>query len=331
MRTPHVLYAFTLGLALVTSTSLPARAQEPAASYPTRAVEFVVPFAAGGSADVIARLVGQVVSEAWKQPVVIQNRAGATGQIASEYVLRAAPDGYTILMATASTHTVLPAFKPSLPYDTITGFAPVTMLATYPNMLVVNPQKVPVRSVAEFIDYLKRNPGKLNYASTGQGGSPHFTAELFKLMTGTQMTHVPYRGGGPALTDLVAGNVDLAFDNMSTVWPMAQEGKIRALAVATLQRTPLAPDLPTIAETVPGFESATFVAVLAPAATPTPLVQKIGQAFGAAVQRPDIVKKLAELGASAAASTPAELAQFMRTDLERWRRVAREAKLTASN
>jgi tripartite-type tricarboxylate transporter receptor subunit TctC len=272
-----------------------------------------------------------VVSEAWKQPVVIQNRAGATGQIASEYVLRAPSDGYTILMATASTHTVLPAFKPSLPYDTITGFAPVTMLATYPNMLVVNPQKVPVKSVAELIDHLKRNPGKLNYASTGQGGSPHFTAELFKLMTGTQMTHVPYRGGGPALTDLVAGNVDLAFDNMSTVWPMAQEGKIRALAVATLKRTPLAPDLPTIAETVPGFESATFVSVVAPAALPTPLAQKIGQAFGAATLRPDIVKKLADLGASAAPGTPAELAQFMRTDLERWRRVAREAKLTSSN
>jgi tripartite-type tricarboxylate transporter receptor subunit TctC len=309
---------------------VPASAQEPVAAYPSRNVEFVVPFAAGGSADVIARLVGQAVSDSWKQPVVIQNRAGATGQIASEYVLRAPADGYTLLLATASTHTVLPAFKPNLPYDTLTGFAPVALLATFPNMLVVNPQKVPSRTVAEFIDLLKKNPGKLNYASTGQGGSPHFTAELFKLMTGTNIVHVPYRGGGPALADLVSGTVDATFDNMATVWSMAQEGKVRALGVATAKRTPLAPEIPAIAETVPGFEATSFVSVVAPAGTPAPLVEKISQAFGAAVRRPEIVKRLGDIGASAAPSTPAELASYLREDLERWRRVAREANLTSN-
>lgn len=317
-------------LAGLTALAAPAGAQDPAAGYPSRTIELVVPFAAGGSADVIARLAGQAAGEELRQTIVIQNRAGATGQIASEYVLRAAADGYTLLLATASTHTVLPAFKPNLPYDTINGFAPVTMIATFPNMLVVNPQKVAARTVAEFVDLLKKNPGKLNYASTGQGGSPHFTAELFKLMTGTQMVHVPYRGGGPALADLVAGNVDATFDNMATVWPMAQEGKIRALGVATLKRTPLAPDMPTISETVPGFEATTFVSIVAPAGTPAAIVERVSKAFGAGVTRPDVVKKLADIGASAAPGTPAELARFMREDLERWRRVAREAKLSAN-
>lgn len=326
IKTGTVLAA-AVGFALAAQ---PAKAQDSVASYPNRTIEFVVPFAAGGSADVIARLVNQYVSEAWKQTIVVQNRAGATGQIASEYVLRTPPDGYTLLLATASTHTVLPAFKPSLPYDTVKGFSPVTLLATFPNMLVVNPVKVPVDSVKGFLDYLKANPGKLNYASTGQGGSVHFTAELFKLMTGTRMTHVPYRGGGPALADLIGGNVDLTFDNMATVWPTAQDGKIRALGVTSLQRTPLAPQLPAIAETVPGFDATSFVSVVGPAGMPAALVERIGKAFGDAVRRPDVVKRLADLGAAPAAGTAAELQKFLAEDLARWQRVAKEAGLTSN-
>ena len=316
---------------LAAGLGTPAAAQDPAATYPSRTVEFVVPFPAGGSADVIARLVAQAVSEEWKQTIVIQNRAGATGQIAGEYVTRATPDGYTLLLATASTHTVLPAFKTNLPYDTITGFAPATLVATFPNMLVVNPAKVPAKSVKELIDHLKQHPGKLNYASGGQGGTAHFSAEMFKLMTGTTMTHVPYRGGGPALTDLIAGSVDLTFDNMSTVWPMVQEGKIRALGVASLKRTPLAPDMPTIAETVPGFEALTFVGVVGPPGTPATIIDKVGKSFGAATRRPDIVKRLNDLGATPEPTTPAEFTRFMREDLARWQRVAREAGLSAGN
>jgi tripartite-type tricarboxylate transporter receptor subunit TctC len=182
---------------------LPASAQEQ--SYPSRQVELVVPFPAGGGADVGARMVAQIVSEAWGQPVVIQNKAGATGAIGSEYVARAAADGYTLLLATGSTHAVLPAYRTDLPYDTVTSFAPATLVAIIPNMLVVNPKKVPVATIAELIKYLKDNPGKLNFASSGPGSSIHFAGELFKLMTRTEMTHVAYRGSAPALNDCWRG------------------------------------------------------------------------------------------------------------------------------
>src|SRR5262249_24681911 len=224
---------------------LPASAQEQ--SYPSRQVELVVPFPAGVGAGMVA----QVASEAWGQPVVVQNKAGATGAIGSEYVARAAPDGYTLLLATGSTHAVLPAYRTDLPYDTVTSFAPATLVAIIPNMLVVNPKKVPVASIAELIKYLKDNPGKLNFASSGPGSSIHFAGELFKLMTHTEMTHVAYRGSAPALNDLLAGSVDLIFDNMPVVWPQVQQGNLRALGVASRERTPLAPEIPAIAETLP--------------------------------------------------------------------------------
>ncbi len=263
------------------------------------------------------------------QPIVIQNRAGATGAIGSEYVARATPDGYTLLLATGSTHAVLPAYRTDLPYDTVTSFAPATLVAIIPNMLVVNPKKVPAASVAELIKYLKDNPGKLNFASSGLGGSVHFAGELFKLMTKTEMTHVPYRGSAPALSDLLAGNVDLTFDNMPVVWPQVQQGNLRALGVATRARTPLAPDVPAIAETLPGFEAVSWVGIVAPAGTPAAIVDKISLAFGAAAMRPEVVNRFKELGNTAARSTPAEFAQFIRDDRAKWQRVAREANLSA--
>jgi tripartite-type tricarboxylate transporter receptor subunit TctC len=308
----------------------PATAQEGADKYPSRPVEFVVPFAAGGSADVIARMVAQVVAENWKQGVIIQNKPGATGAIASEYVARATPDGYTLLLSTASTHAVLPAYRNDLTYDTVTSFAPATLVATFPNMLVVNPKKVQAKTVAELIAYLKEHPGKLNYSSTGAGGSVHFTAELFKLMTKTEMTHVPYKGGGPALNDLLAGVVDLTFDNMSTVWPQVLQGNLRVLGVASLQRTPLAPDVPAISETVPGFDSTTWVGVEAPAGTPKAIVQKISAAFAAAAKQPNVRKQLEGLGATPAGDTPDEFLQFIKTDRARWKKVADEANLHAA-
>ena len=304
-----------------------ARAQEQ--NYPSRQVELVVPFPAGGGADVGARMVAQVVSENWGQPVVIQNKAGATGAIGSEYVARAVPDGYTLLLATGSTHAVLPAYRSDLPYDTVTSFAPATLLAIIPNMLVVNPKKVPVSSVPELITYLRNNPGKLNFASSGPGSSIHFAGELFKLMTHTNMTHVAYRGSAPALNDLLAGSVDLVFDNMPVVWPQVQQGNLRALGVATLKRTPLAPQVPAIAETLPGFEAVSWVGIVAPAGTPPAIVDKISQWFGAAAQRPDIVDRLQELGYMPARDTPAEFTQFIRDDRAKWQRVAREANLSA--
>jgi tripartite-type tricarboxylate transporter receptor subunit TctC len=306
---------------------LPASAQEQ--SYPSRQVELVVPFPAGGGADVGARMVAQIASETLGQPVVIQNKAGATGAIGSEYVARAAPDGYTLLLATGSTHAVLPAYRTDLPYDTVTSFAPATLVAIIPNMLVVNPKKVPVASIAELIKYLKDNPGRLNFASSGPGSSIHFAGELFKLMTHTEMTHVAYRGSAPALNDLLAGSVDLIFDNMPVVWPQVQQGNLRALGVASRERTPLAPEIPAIAETLPGFEAVSWVGIVAPAGTPPAIVDKISQAFGAAALRPDIAARFRELGYTPARNSPAEFAQFIRDDRAKWQRVAREANLSA--
>ena len=306
---------------------LPLAAQEQ--QYPSRRSNCVVPFPAGGGADVGARMVAQIASDSLGQPVVIQNKGGATGAIGSEYVARATPDGYTLLLATGSTHAVLPAYRTDLPYDTVTSFAPATLVAMIPNMLVVNPKKVPVASVAELIKYLKDNPGKLNFASSGPGSSIHFAGELFKLMTKTEMTHVSYRGSAPALTDLLAGSVDLIFDNMPVVWPQVQQGNLRALGVATLERTPLAPQVPAIAETLPGFEAVSWVGIVAPSGTPAAIVDKISQAFGAAVLRPEIVSRFQELGYTPTRNTPAAFTQFIRDDRAKWQRVAREANLSA--
>jgi tripartite-type tricarboxylate transporter receptor subunit TctC len=298
-------------------------------SYPARQLELVVPFPAGGGADVGARMVAQIVSENWAQPIIIQNKAGATGAIGSEYVARATPDGYTLLLATGSTHAVLPAYRADLPYDTVTSFAPATLVAIIPNMLVVNPRKVPVSSVAELVKYLKANPGKLNFASSGPGSSLHFAGELFKLMTRTEMTHVPYRGSAPALNDLLAGSVDLIFDNMPVVWPQVQQGNLKALGVATRERTPLAPEVPAIAETLPGFEAVSWVGIVAPAGTPPEIVGKISAEFGAAALRLDVATRFRELGYTPTRNTPAEFAQFIRDDRAKWQRVAREADLSA--
>ena len=299
------------------------------ATYPVRSIELVVPFPAGGATDVIARMAAQVVTEKSGQPVVIQNKTGATGAIGSEYVARAAPDGYTLLVATASTHAVLPAYRSDLPYDTVSSFEMATLLATFPNLLVVNPKKVPAGNVAELIELLKSKPGQLNFASSGPGSSIHFAGELFKLMTKTEMVHVPYRGSAPALTDLLAGNVDLIFDNMTTVWPQVQQGNLRALGVASRERTPLAPDLPAIAETVPGFDAVSWVGVVAPAGTPPAIVQKISDLFGAAMKTPDLVKRLAELGATAATNTPGEFKTFLVDDRSKWQRLSEQANLRA--
>lgn len=301
----------------------PVRAQD----YPAKSVELVIPFAAGGATDVIGRLVAQVVSEKWGQPVVVQNRAGATGAIGSEYVVRAAPDGYTILMATASTHAVLPAYRADLKYDTVTSFAPATLIATFPNILVVNPQKVPVKTVAEFIEHLKQHKGKMNFASSGSGSSIHFAGELFKQMTNTTMEHVPYRGSAPAMTDLLAGNVDCMFDNMSNVWPQVQQGNLRALGVASPKRTPLAPDVPTIAETVPGFEATSWVGIVAPAGTPQAIVDKISQVFTEAMKNPEIIRRLTELGATAETNSPADFRKFITDDRIKWVKLAKDARL----
>ena len=297
-----------------------------AADYPQHPVHLVVPFPPGGATDVIARLIAQKLSAALGQTVVVENKSGATGAIGSVYVAKAAPDGYTLLMGTASTHSVAPAVNPRLPYDNLKDFAPISLVATFPNMLVVNPS-IPAKTVPEFIQYLKKHPGKVNFASTGVGGSVHLTAELFKMATKTDMVHIPYKGSSEALTELVAGRVQVEFDNMTTVWPYVQAGKLRALGVASLTRSPEAPDVPTIAETVPGFDATSWVGLFAPAGTPAAILDKVAADTRAVLKQPYIVQRLARLGATAAGSDPQAFGTFVRKDTEKWRSVAAAAHI----
>jgi tripartite-type tricarboxylate transporter receptor subunit TctC len=298
-----------------------------AAAYPSRAVRIVVPFPPGGATDTIARLVGQRLSESWRHPVVIDNRSGATGAVGSEHVARAAADGYTVLMGTASTHSVSPAVNTKLPYK-LADYAPVSLVATFPNMLVVHPS-VPARSVSELVALIKANPGKYNFGSSGIAGSIHLSGELFKLMTGTDMVHVPYKGSAPALNDLLAGQIQMMFDNMTTVWPHAQAGRLRALGVAGLERSPAAPDVPAIAETLPGFEANSWVGFFVPAGTPPEIVGRISTETRNAVSVPEVRQKLRELGAQSVGSTADAFAAFVRADTEKWRKVAAAARVSA--
>jgi tripartite-type tricarboxylate transporter receptor subunit TctC len=287
--------------------------------FPARPVTLVVPFAAGGATDVIARLIGQKLGERWGQPVVIDNRAGATGAIGSTFVARAPADGYTLLMATASTHSVAPAVNPKLPYG-MKDFSPVSLVATFPNMLVVHPS-VPARNMAEFIALLKAEPDRYNYASTGAGGSVHLAAELFKIATRTQMVHVPFKGSGAALSELLSGRVQVAFDNIPAVWPQVRQGKLRALAVTGLERSPAAPDVPTVADTVPGFEATTWVGLVAPAGLPPAIAAKIAADTREVAQLPEVRRLLLDQGASAVGGNPEQFGRFVAEDTDKWRKV----------
>lgn len=327
MKPVHRLRGFLLMLgALMAATA--AEAAEP--TFPSKPIHWVIPFAAGGSTDVIARLVGQKMAEAWGQPVIIDNRAGGTGVVGSELVAHAAPDGYTILMGTGSTHAVSPAVHPNLSYNNLTDFTPVTLVTMIPNMLVVHPS-VPAKTIPEFIALLKAHPGQYNFSSTGPGGSVHLAAELFKLMTGTDMVHVPYKGSAPALNDLLGGHVECTFDNMTTLWPYVQAGNLRALGVTSLQRVNVAPDVPAIAEFVPGYEATSWVGIFGPANMQPEIAQKISAETRRIVALPEIGQKLEELGGTPTTSTPAEFAAFVKADTERWRRVVKAAGITVED
>jgi tripartite-type tricarboxylate transporter receptor subunit TctC len=322
--------AAALWICLAGTDTAPAQAADPASTYPTRPVSVVIPFAAGGSSDTVMRMVGQIVSKEWNQPVVIDNRVGATGAIAGEYVVRQPADGYTLLNAAPTSHTALRALRRDLPYDPLTDLVPVTMLVSAPMMLVVNPKKVPVHSIKELVDYAKANPGKISYASTGIGSVAHLSVELFKLYSGTEMVHVPYRGNAPAMNDLLAGNVDLTIDVSSSVNPHLQSGAIRALAITTAKRTTLFPDMPTVAETVPGFEAFSWNGIVVRAGMPAPIMEKIRAGFSRAVRQPEVMKLLAGILMEPVGSSPAEFAETIKADHARWQRVVEAIKLDTS-
>ena len=299
----------------------PAQAQD----YPTKPIRLVVPFAAGGATDVLARLVGERLTASLGQQVVVDNRPGAGGNIGSDIVAKAEPDGYTILMGAVGTHAINPSLYPKMPYDPVKDFAPVTLVASVPNVLVVNPE-VPANSVQELIDLAKAKPGELNFASSGNGTSIHLSGELFKAMTGTDIVHVPYKGSGPAVTDLLGGQVQMMFDNMPSSLPHVKAGKLRALGVTSAKRSPALPEVPTIAEAgVPGYDATSWFGILAPAGTPEPVVTRLQGAIVQALGEPEMRQRMADLGAEPVGDTPAEFGQFIAAEIAKWAKVVNDA------
>ncbi|MEP6657532.1 MAG: tripartite tricarboxylate transporter substrate binding protein [Betaproteobacteria bacterium] len=296
-----------------------------AASYPVRPIRLVVPFPAGGATDILARAIGQRFSEVLGQPVIVDNRPGAGGNIGSELVAKATPDGYTLLMGTVGTHAINPSLYAKMPYDHVKDFAPVILVAGVPNVFVVHPS-VPVRTVGEFIAYAKANPGKLNFASSGSGTSIHLAGELFKVMAGVQMTHVPYKGSSPAIQDLLGGQVQLMFDNLPSALPQIKAGKLRALAVTSANRTPTLPDVPTVAEAgLPGFEASSWFGVLAPAGTPPAIINRLNAEGVKWLATPEAKEKMQNLGANAAGGTPDDFAAHIRAETVKWARVVKDS------
>jgi tripartite-type tricarboxylate transporter receptor subunit TctC len=296
-----------------------------AQDYPLRAVKIIVPFPAGGTADVMPRVFGEWLSKKWGQPVVIENRTGAAGNIGAETVAKAEPDGYTLLSAPPPPLVINQNLYPKLGFDP-TEFVPIVIMGRVPNALVVN-AKVPLDSVAEVIAYAKANPGKLTSATQGNGTTSHLTSEMFQMMAGVKFQHVPYRGSAPALTDLVAGSVDLMFDNLGVSLPLVKGGKLKLLAVATPKRMASLPDVPTIAQTLPGFESAAWFAIVAPPKTPQAVVDKINADVNEALRQPDVIQRLAQLSAEPIGGTPQATAAYMRDEVERWHKVIKAANV----
>jgi tripartite-type tricarboxylate transporter receptor subunit TctC len=290
-----------------------------AADYPTRVIKWVVGYPPGGTTDILARLIGQHLSEHIGQQVIIENRPGAGNNIATEAVVNAAPDGYTVLLVNPANGINASLYK-KLSFNFIRDIAPVAGIGRVPNLMTLNPQ-VPAKTVAEFIAYAKANPGKINLASSGNGTSVHLSGELFQAMTGTKMTHVPYRGSALALTDMISGQVHVLFDNMPSVLPHAQAGTLRALAVTTSERSPVLPDVPTVAETVPGYEASAWFGMGAPKGTPPEIIEKLNKAINEALADPKIKTRLTELGATPMSVTPAEFGDVIKAETEKWAKV----------
>ncbi|HSS71576.1 MAG TPA: tripartite tricarboxylate transporter substrate binding protein [Casimicrobiaceae bacterium] len=294
-----------------------------AQTYPSKPVRLVVPYPPGGTTDILARDVGQRLTEALGQPVVIDNRPGAAGNIGSEMVAKAAPDGYTLLMGTVNTHAINAGLYSKLPYDHIKDFAPVILVARVSNVLEVNPS-LPVYSVADLIKLAKEKPGQLNFASSGSGTSIHMSGELFKTMAGVDMVHVPYKGSAPAVSDLVGGQVQLMFDNLPSSLAQIKAGKLRAIAVTSAQRAPALPDIPTIAESgLPGFEATSWFGVLAPAGTPPAVVSRLNAEIDKWVQSPGGKEMLLAQGAVPAGGTPEQFAAYIRAETDKWAKVVK--------
>jgi len=301
---------------------MPALAQQ----YPVRAVRVIVPYAPGGGSDVISRILAQRLSESFGRQFVIDNRAGANGIVGTEIAAQAPADGYTLLYV-SSPHAVNSSMYRKLPYDTLKDFAPISEVAIAASILAVHPS-LPARSVREFIALAKARPGQIDYASGGSGGSPHLATELFKKMAGINLTHVPYRGAGPALTDVLAGQVQVMFASSAPAMPHIHAGRLRALGISTVKRSAVAPDIPTVAESgVPGYEAITVFGLLAPASVPRAIIDTLNAAVGKAMRSPEVGESLKALGADAAVTTPEEFARIIEAEMKRWGELVRALKL----
>ncbi|GAA4357057.1 tripartite tricarboxylate transporter substrate binding protein [Variovorax defluvii] len=319
-------------LALAAASTLllaagPALAQD---AWPSKPVRIVVPFAPGGTTDILARAVAPELSKALGQQFIVDNRAGAGGNVGADIVAKAPNDGYTLLMGTVGTHGINRALYPKLPYDPIKDFAPITLVAAVPNVMEMNVDKAKalnINNVADFVKYAKANPGKLNMASSGSGTSIHLAGELFKTMTGSFMTHIPYRGSGPALLDLVGGNADVMFDNLPSSMQQIKAGKLKALAVTSAQRSPALPDVPTVEEaggpSLKGYEASSWFGLLAPAGTPPEIVNRIQQEVAKSLGTPAIKEKLVAQGAIPSGNTPAQFAKLIDSEHAKWAKVVK--------
>ncbi len=308
-------------LTLATLSSA-ARAQS---AWPNKAIRYIVPFAPGGTTDILARVVGEKLALALGQPVVIDNKPGQGGSAGAAELARAAPDGYTIGGGTISSHAINATLYDKLPYDPVTSFAPITLYATQPNVLLLHPS-VPATNVREFIALLKANPEKYSFGSAGNGTSQHISGELFKTIAGVRMQHIPYRGSGQMLPELLGGTLPVAFDNIASAIPHVKAGKLRALAVTTAQRSSVAPDVPTLAESgMAGYEISSWQAVFAPAGTPAPIVERLYSEIARILKTPEVSKRLGELGLDLSGMPPAELAALVKADVPRLGKVVRES------
>lgn len=304
--------------------SLPAWAQ----AYPAKPIRIVAPFSPGGVADTVARKLGQALAEDMGVPVIVDNRPGAGGTIGADFVAKSAPDGYTLLLGTNGSVSIGPVLYKSVAYDPVRDFAPITSLGVSPIVLEVNPA-LPVKTVAELLAHVRANPGKVSVGLPGLGTSSHLAAELFEQLTGTRLLHVAYKGSGPSMVDLLGGQVDIAFDPLSSSLPFIKLAKLRALAVTSKERAPALPEVPTLAEAgVKGYEANTYTALFAPARTPAPIVAALNAAARRALTRPDVVHSFEQYAVVPGASTPEELARLVAADLERWSRVVKEGKIT---
>ncbi|MGE5523949.1 MAG: tripartite tricarboxylate transporter substrate binding protein [Rhodospirillaceae bacterium] len=311
---------------LLAACSHAAVAQQASSQYPTRAVRIVVPFPPGGGTDIISRTVAQKLNEAWGQPVIVDNRAGANGIIGTEMIAKAKPDGYTLGVVIAN-HAINPSLYPKLPYDTMRDFTPVTLMAQYPYILTVHPS-VPAKSVREFIALARARPGQLAYASSGNGSGPHLGMELFKSMAKIDVVHVPYKGASPANNDLIAGEVQAMFNNFLAAMPFITSQRLRVLAVTTERRSQAMRELPTIAESgLPGFDVKSYYALIAPAGAPAAVVNRIQADVAAALRVPAVHARLTAEGAEPVGSTPEQLGKLLQAEIEKWGRVVREARV----